>query len=152
MNSAAPSDMSGMDVLGLNLSNPSSHLTASHHAHPYASSISSSASSSSSSVFSLDCVSSQSSISSTSTNPVDVIWENEGISQLAGRNPNGACARAYAKGPAPKVDGVVPPELRTHPRRTNSYSSSAPSARPPPCLLRQSERKVNFVDNLVGKS
>ncbi|KAJ6179932.1 hypothetical protein N7519_010393 [Penicillium mononematosum] len=24
-----------------------------------------------------------------------------------------------------------------------------PSARPPPCLLRQSERKVNFVDNLV---
>lgn len=138
-----------MDVLGLNLSNPSSQLPASHHAHPYASSISSSASSSSSSVFSLDCVSSQSSISSTSTNPVDVIWENESNSQLAGRNPNGACPRAFAKGPASKVDGVVPSELRTHPRRTNSYSSSAPSARPPPCLLRQSERKVNFVDNLV---
>ncbi|OQE42154.1 hypothetical protein PENCOP_c004G05821 [Penicillium coprophilum] len=142
------SDMSGMDVLGLTLSNPSSHSTASHHAHPYASSISSSASSSSSSVFSLDCVS-QSSISSTSTNPVDVIWENESNSHLAGRNPNGACPRAFAKGPASKVDGVVPSELRTHPRRTNSYSSSAPSARPPPCLLRQSERKVNFVDNLV---
>ncbi|KAJ5542772.1 hypothetical protein N7535_005196 [Penicillium sp. DV-2018c] len=143
MNSAAPPDMSGMDVLGMNLSNPSSHLTASQYAHPYASSISSSASSSSSSVFSLDCISSQSSISSTSTNPADVTWENEG------RNPNGACARAYATGRAPKVDGVVPPELRTHPRRTNGYSSSAPSARPPPCLLRQSERKVNFVDNLV---
>ncbi|EKV10008.1 G1/S-specific cyclin Pcl5, putative [Penicillium digitatum PHI26] len=124
-------------------------MTASHHAHPYASSISSSASSSSSSVFSLDCVSSQSSISSTSTNPVDVIWENESNSQLAGRNPNGACPRAFTKGPASKGDGVVPPELRMHPRRTNSYSSSAPSARPPPCLLRQSERKVNFVDNLV---
>jgi hypothetical protein len=81
-----------------------------------------------------------------------VIWENESNSQLAGRNPNGACPRAFAKGPASKVDGVVPSELRTHPRRTNSYSSSAPSARPPPCLLRQSERKVNFVDNLVGKS
>ena len=148
MNSTAPSDMSGMDVLGLNLSNPSSQLTASHHAHPYASSISSSASSSSSSVFSLDCVS-QSSISSTSTNPVDVIWENEGNGQ--GRN-NGACPRPMVKGSAPKVDGVVPSELRTHPRRTNSYASSAPSARPPPCLLRQSERKVNFVDNLVGKS
>jgi hypothetical protein len=149
MNSTAPSDMSRMDVLGLNLSNPSSQLTASHHAHPYASSISSSASSSSSSVFSLDCVSS-SSISSTSTNPVDVIWENEGSGQ--GRNANGACPRATAKGPASKADGVVPSELRTHPRRTNSYASSATSARPPPCLLRQSERKVNFVDNLVGKS
>lgn len=149
MNSAVPPDMSGMDVLGLSISNPSSQLTASHHAHPYSSSISS-ASSSSSSVFSLDCVS-QSSISSTSTNPVDVIWENEGNSQL-GRIPNGVCPRAYAKVPASKVDGVVPPELRMHPRRTNSYSSSAPSARPPPCLLRQSERKVNFVDNLVGKS
>ncbi|KAJ5866819.1 hypothetical protein N7534_001372 [Penicillium rubens] len=148
MNSTVLPDMSGMDVLGMNLSNPSSQLTASHHAHPYASSISSSASSSSSSVFSLDCVSSQSSISSTSTNPVDAIWENENNSQL-GRNPNGACPRAFAKGPASKVDGVVPSELRTHPRRTNSYSSSAPSARPPPCLLRQSERKVNFVDNLV---
>ncbi|KAG0157341.1 hypothetical protein PDIDSM_4526 [Penicillium digitatum] len=141
--------MSGMDVLGMNISHPSSQMTASHHAHPYASSISSSASSSSSSVFSLDCVSSQSSISSTSTNPVDVIWENESNSQLAGRNPNGACPRAFTKGPASKGDGVVPPELRMHPRRTNSFSSSAPSARPPPCLLRQSERKVNFVDNLV---
>ncbi|KAJ5194494.1 hypothetical protein N7472_006960 [Penicillium cf. griseofulvum] len=98
MNSTLP-DMSGMDVLGLTLSNPSSQLAASHHAHPYASSISSSASSSSSSVFSLDCVS-QSSISSTSTNPVDVIWENESNSHLAGRNPNGACPRAFAKGPA----------------------------------------------------
>ncbi|CAG7944207.1 unnamed protein product [Penicillium salamii] len=139
MNTTAP-DMSGMDVLGMNLSNPGSHLTASHHAHPYASSISSSASSSSSSVFSLDCVSS--SISSTSTNPVDVIWE-EG----QGRNA-GAVPRTVSKA-APKADGVVPSELRTHPRRTNSYASSAPSARPPPCLLRQSERKVNFVDNLV---
>ncbi|CAG8389311.1 unnamed protein product [Penicillium salamii] len=140
MNTTAP-DMSGMDVLGMNLSNPGSHLTASHHAHPYASSISSSASSSSSSVFSLDCVSS--SISSTSTNPVDVIWE-EG----QGRNA-GAVPRTLSKVVAPKADGVVPSELRTHPRRTNSYASSAPSARPPPCLLRQSERKVNFVDNLV---
>jgi hypothetical protein len=78
-----------------------------------------------------------------------VIWENEGNGQ--NRNTNGACPRPAAKGLAPKVDGVVPSELRTHPRRTNSYASSAPSARPPPCLLRQSERKVNFVDNLVGK-
>jgi hypothetical protein len=127
-----------MDVLGLNASNSGSQLTASHHAHPYSSI--SSASSSSSSVFSLDCVSS---ISSTSTNPVDV-WDNEGNSQRS----TGFCSRP-CKGSAPKGDGVVPSELRTHPRRTNSYASSAPSARPPPCLLRQSERKVNFVDNLV---
>lgn len=149
MNPSAPPDMSGMDVLGLHISNPSQSKAS--HAHPYASSISSSASSSSSSVFSLDGLS-QSSISSTSTNPVDVIWENDGDSQLAGRNPSGTCPRAFAKGVPPKVDGAVPPELRMHPRRTNSVAASGPAARPPPCLLRQSERKVNFVDNLVGKS
>lgn len=127
-----------MDVLGLHLSNPS------QVKHPYASAISSSASSSSSSVFSLDA---QSSISSTATNPVDVIWENDADGQLAGRN--GSCPRAF-KCP-PKADGSVPPELRMHPRRTNSTVANGPAARPPPCLLRQSERKNNFVDNLVGK-
>ncbi|KAJ6003229.1 hypothetical protein N7451_005776 [Penicillium sp. IBT 35674x] len=136
MNPCAPPDMSGMDVLGL-LSNPSSK----SHAHPYASSISSSASSSSSSVFSLDA---QSSVSSTATNPVDVIWEND-EAQL-GRISGGS--RAFGK-VVPSKDAAVPPELRMHPRRTNSVATSGPGARPPPCLLRQSERKVNFVDNLV---
>lgn len=150
---ATPPDMTEMDVLGLNLSNPSSISKASH-AHPYASSISSSASSSSSSVFSLDAISSQ--ISSTSTNPVDVIWENnnnnDGDHQAAGRNPSAGCPRAFAKGTLPKAtDASVPPEMRQHPRRTNSFAANGPSARAPPCLLRQSERKVNFVDNLVGK-
>lgn len=135
-----------MDVLGLHISNPSSKAS---YAHPYASSISSSASSSSSSVFSLDA--SQSSISSTATNPVDVIWENDADGQQAAR-PAVACPRAFAKGVPPKIDGPVPPELRTHPRRTNSVAANGPGARPPPCLLRQSERKVSFVDNLVGKS
>lgn len=136
-----------MDVLGSHIANPS--LSKASHAHPYASSISSSASSSSSSVFSLDGAS-QSSISSTATNPVDVIWENDD-GQFAGRTQS-ACPRVFTKGVAPKVDGAVPPELRMHPRRTNSVASNGPAARPPPCLLRQSERKVNFVDNLVGKS
>ncbi|KAJ5772490.1 hypothetical protein N7520_003019 [Penicillium odoratum] len=130
------SDMSGMNVLGL-LSNPSSKAS---HAHPYASSISSSASSSSSSVFSLDA---QSSISSTATNPVDVIWEND---ETSGRTSGGS--RVFGK-VVPSKDAAVPPELRMHPRRTNSAATSGPGARPPPCLLRQSERKVNFVDNLV---
>lgn len=155
-----------MDVLGLNLSNPSIQQKASH-AHPYASSIASSASSSSSSIFSLDCVSSQSSISSSSTNPVDVIWENEasGESQVTGRGlvhsneSSSRCLRGGVRGSAPKVaDAAVPPELRKHPRRTscnnvaqpNGASSACP--RPPPSLVRQCERKVNFVDNLVGKS
>ena len=144
MNPVAP-DMSGMDVLGLHLSNPS--LPKVPHAHPYASSISSSASSSSSSVFSLDA--SQSSISSTATNPVDVIWENDAEAQLAGRTSG--CPRAFAKA-VPAKDAAVPAEMRMHPRRTGGVATNGPTARPPPCLLRQSERKVNFVDNLVGKS
>lgn len=144
MNPSASSEMSGMDVLGLHISNPTSKAS---HPHPYASSIASSASSSSSSVFSLDA--SQSSISSTATNPVDVIWENDVDNQQATR-PSVACPRAFVKGVHPKIDGPVPPELRTHPRRTN-VAANGPGARPPPCLLRQSERKVSFVDNLVGK-
>ncbi|KAJ5699124.1 hypothetical protein N7462_001129 [Penicillium macrosclerotiorum] len=145
MNPTAPPDMSGMDALGLHMSNPSSKAS---HAHPYASSIASSASSSSSSVFSLDA--SQSSISSTATNPVDVIWE-DGETPLGRTNPGGpACPRAFVKGLLPKADnGVVPPELRMHPRRTACVANNQAAARPPPCLLRQSERKVNFVDNLV---
>ncbi|GFF24653.1 G1/S-specific cyclin pas1 [Aspergillus udagawae] len=145
--------MTGMDVLGLRDSNPSIQYKA-PYAHPYASSISSSASSSSSSVFSLDCVSNQSSISSTSTNPVDVIWENDGEYQVAGRILTSATSsHGGVRGVLPKAtDAAVAPELRRHPRRTNScmaQSSGVSSARPPPCLLRQSDRKVNFVDNLV---
>lgn len=147
MNPSAPTDTSRMDVLGLHISNPSQSKAS--HAHPYASSLSSSASSSSSSVFSLDGLS-QSSISSTSTNPVDVIWENDGDAQLARRNTSGPLPRVSSKAVFPNTDGPVLPELRMHPRRTNSATNGP--ARPPPCLLRQSERKVAFVDNLVGES
>jgi hypothetical protein len=41
---------------------------------------------------------------------------------------------------------VVPAEQRQHPRR----SSTTLNQRPPPQLVRQCERKVNFVDCLVG--
>jgi hypothetical protein len=152
-----------MDVLGLTDSNPSIAYRVSH-AHPYASSISSSASSSSSSVFSLDGLSTQSSISSTSTTSVDVIWENEGEWQAAGRalaqssESSSRCSRICLRGNAAKVaDTAVPPELRKNPRRTNSFvaqsqSIGLPCVRPPPCLQRQSERKVNFVDNLVDSA
>lgn len=152
--------MTGMDVLGLTYSNPSiQHKT--QNAHPYTSSIASSASSSSSSIFSLDCVSSQSSISSSSTHTVDVIWENEasGETPLTGRGVAQSSESRYPRGGVrPNVsklaDTAVPPELRKNPRRTNSLgvsSNGAPSScvRAPPSLVRQCERKVNFVDNLV---
>ncbi|KAL5341514.1 hypothetical protein BJX70DRAFT_395897 [Aspergillus crustosus] len=144
--------MTGIDVFGLRDSNQSFQYKA-PHAHPYASSISSSASSSSSSVFSLDAVSTHSSISSTSTSSVDVIWENEGEYPVGGRGLGViGGVRGCLRGNAPTTaDAPVPPELRKHPRRTNSglQSSGVSCTRPPPCLLRQSERKVNFVDNLV---
>ncbi|KAI9044878.1 putative G1/S-specific cyclin Pcl5 [Aspergillus affinis] len=149
--------MTGIDVLGLKDPNPGLSYTASY-AHPYtSSSVSSSASSSSSSVFSLDGLSSQGSISSTSTNSVDVIWENDGEYPAAGRglpSLHGPRERAcFLKSPVPKpADVPVAPELRKHPRRTSCVQASngtTTSARPPPCLMRQSERKVNFVDNLV---
>jgi hypothetical protein len=41
---------------------------------------------------------------------------------------------------------AVPADLRQNPRRT----ASATRAACPPPLVRQSDRKVNFVDNLVG--
>ena len=149
-----------MDASGFPIPNPG-HQRA-FHAHPYASSSASSASSSSSSVFSLDGVSSQTSISSSGS--VDVIWENESSNDS---NPSGRglvnssdsishCSRGV-RGAALKVaDAAVPLELRQNPRRTghaattNGTSSSA-CARPPPSLVRQCERKVHFVDNLVGK-
>ncbi|EAU32646.1 conserved hypothetical protein [Aspergillus terreus NIH2624] len=135
--------MTGVDVLGLKDPNPGLSYKTSH-AHPYPSSLSS-ASSSASSVFSLDAISSQGSVSSAATNPADVIWENDAEYPRSTR----ACLRGPPVKPA---DAAVPPELRRHPRRTNSHvvqSNGTACTRPPPCLLRQSERKVNFVDNLV---
>ncbi|RAK74796.1 putative G1/S-specific cyclin Pcl5 [Aspergillus fijiensis CBS 313.89] len=144
--------MSGIDVLGLKDPNPNTQIRAAY-AHPYASTASSSASSSTSSVFSLDGVPTQSSVSSAATLPVDVIWENEGEYAAGGRGLPVVGARGCLRGNAPRVaeSAVVPPELRKHPRRTNSatQANGASCTRPPPCLLRQSERKVNFVDNLV---
>lgn len=49
---------------------------------------------------------------------------------------------------APIPIPAVPAELRQNPRRTASSSGS--SGCHPPSLVRQSDRKVNFVDSLVG--
>jgi hypothetical protein len=48
-----------------------------------------------------------------------------------------------------KSNVQVPPEQRQHPRRTSSGGASRTGC--PPSLVRQCDRKVNFVDSLVGK-
>ena len=148
-----PVDMTGADLLGLRSLNRD---LAQQQKHPYAPSLSSSASSSSSSIFSLDGVSSQSSISSTSTNPVDLVSEGECCRHAAPNSTNEAgprCLRSVISGGITKpTDNAVPPEQRRHGRRTNGLVAQSSSClRPPPCLVRQSQRKVNFVDNLVGE-
>lgn len=50
--------------------------------------------------------------------------------------------------PIPIPIPAVPAELRQNPRRTASSSGS--SGCHPPTLVRQADRKVNFVDSLVG--
>ncbi|KAL7359668.1 cyclin [Histoplasma ohiense] len=156
-----------MDILGFNLANPSLPKSVLQPLpHPCTSSIASSASSSSSSVFSLDS-SSQYSLSS-SVSSVDVIWENEvlGAGDSSSQQPAGGartlssssesnfhCFRS-GRGCGPKVaDAAVAPELRQNPRRTNSNTSlSSACSRAPPSLVRQCDRKVNFVDNLVDSA
>lgn len=150
--------MTGMDVLGLNNSGPGQQKTT--IAHPYSTSTGSSASSSSSSIFSLDGISSQSSIASSTTSAADAIWENEesSVRGLSSHSENAShCLPAGLRGcPSKATDAALPAELRKHPRRTGSSAvssngASATCSRLPPPLVRQCERKVSFVDNLVGK-
>jgi hypothetical protein len=49
-----------------------------------------------------------------------------------------------------KSNVQVPPEQRQHPRRTSSGGASRTGC--PPSLVRQCDRKVNFVDSLVDSS
>jgi hypothetical protein len=51
--------------------------------------------------------------------------------------------------PLSQVREEVPPELRKNPRRTSASSSASRGC--PPTLFRQVDRKVEFVDKLVGK-
>lgn len=142
-----------------------------NHNHPYTASIASSASSSTSSVFSLDAPSSQSSVSSTSTS-----WESEQdnaylLNHSAASRPSipyPAAQQVTAQEviissyqpkarPAHHLQSYpVASERRQHPRRTQPQAplngcptTSGPRA--PPSLVRQSERKENFVETLVGK-
>lgn len=132
--------------------------------YPYNPSVTSSLSSPSSSIFSSDCVSSQCSTTASSVHATtEVTWDNDQPedSQAISRGLNLSSestfhCRSATRGSVFKVaDAAVPLEMRKNPRRTNSYVSSngvcASGARPPPALLRQCERKIDFVDKLVGK-
>jgi PHO85 cyclin-5 len=137
--------------------------------HPYAATLSSSASSSTSSVFS-DAASQASSASSTSQHSQ---WESEEWSSTRPAGPTivdpaslsvlqpitrvstypqyqpSACRETVQERlPSLRSEIVAPMEQRLHPRR----SSTAISQRGPPQLVRQSERKVNFVDCLVDSA
>jgi hypothetical protein len=113
---------------------------------PYEPSIASSASSSQTSIFS-DAASAQSSVASS-------ISDDFRSTQEDARDSYCATAQLQQK----HIVGTqlsqqltyadvtsVPSQQRQHPRR----SSLAKHQRPPP-LVRQADRKVNFVDNLVG--
>lgn len=153
-----------------------SPLRSSADSHPYGLSIATPPSSSTSSIFSLDAPSSQSSTASSSTNSVNLIWvkehENWGHLQSHPEVSQGRSAvssenllrlnSTTTKHEQPEVQPLsqaVAPESRKHPRRThrdaqgNDRNGAAASAcpRPPPALVRQCERKDNFVDSLVGK-
>ncbi|KAF2465982.1 uncharacterized protein BDR25DRAFT_318114 [Lindgomyces ingoldianus] len=149
--------------------------TASPRSHPYAPSLSSSASSSASSVFS-DAASQTSCSSSSTSNSIPIGWESEEwinrsrpIGLGAALDPNSfgtfapisrvntyplyqpsGCRETAPERLLPplRTDIAVPAEQRLHPRR----SSSTINHRPPPQLVRQSERKVNFVDCLVDSA
>ncbi|KAI9748792.1 MAG: hypothetical protein M4579_007116 [Chaenotheca gracillima] len=138
-----------------------------HPNNPYSSSASSAASSSSSSIFSLDGAGSQSS-SVSSTSSLHVVFENNSD---ASSNAHGTSAERTSNDdvyscmtikpcPARSETVVAPAEQRTHPRRTGradsgvqgQSTSATGTCRPPPCLVRQSDRKTHFVDNLVDSA
>lgn len=120
----------------------SSYLTTSSLENgPYSSSLASSASSSSSSVWSeTSSQTSYTSIQSTSDSEhCDATYQSLPSQRLDD----------YAQEWALRLQTVeVPERLRQNSRRTRN---SAINRNGPPSLTRQSDRKVNFVENLVGK-
>jgi hypothetical protein len=113
---------------------------------PYSASIASSASSSSASVCSSS--SSQSDDASSVTSSLDSDPSDSCCYDSATypSTVDEACPAISASWPKHKLSEPAQPRL--HPRRTSA--SSTRSGCPPP-LVRQCDRKVNFVDSLVGK-
>lgn len=63
---------------------------------------------------------------------------------------NARWSQSLPKPAAPAIVSSAVRPLRQNPRRTSSTATSRTGCPPP--LVRQTERKVNFVDNLVGKT
>ncbi|KAK2018317.1 cyclin [Colletotrichum eremochloae] len=115
----------------------------------YSSSLESLTSTSSGSVWS--AVSSQSSSSTSPTNASD----SDSTDSYCLSRPSALCRSAvrftspWVKQTTQQVPIAIPQELRQNPRRTSAGNTRSGA---PPTLVRQSERKVNFVDNLVDSS
>lgn len=127
----------------------------SYHDGPYNPSIASSASSSSASVWSdvASQSSEDSSVHSAGAGSESEIHETYFCTSQPSYQPShhnicdpSVTTNTYwpKSGPA-----SVAPEQRQHPRRTNTGAVSRLGCPPP--LVRQCDRKVNFVDSLVGK-
>lgn len=126
----------------------SSAFISTYQNNTYSSSLESLTSTSSGSVWS--AVSSQSSTSTSPTNTSD----SDSTDVYCLSRPSAACDTAvrftspWPRQSTQQAAAAIPQELRQNPRRT---SGSATRSGAPPTLVRQAERKVNFVDNLVGK-
>nr|OQO20819.1 hypothetical protein B0A51_14815 [Rachicladosporium sp. CCFEE 5018] len=138
-----------MSVLTLSPSDLGSHLLASRGSGPYEPSIASSASSSQLSVFS-GTASEHSSVASSisddfrsSQDERDCVPPRLGLSALEESQGLHSCKQQLSYADVTSV----PSDQRQHPRR----SSLAKHQRPPP-LVRQAERKLTFVDNLVDSA
>ena len=142
--------------------------------YPYTPSIASAASSSWSSVFSVDGKSSQSSAPS-SVKSGSPTWDSDsgnyqGVAQTEYSNPAASHGNFLRTSEAIRIqqhnaihvqqilpcEVAVAPELRVNPRRTQQSSQAGcqdgkSTTRAPPSLVRQCDRKDNFVESLVGK-
>jgi PHO85 cyclin-5 len=120
---------------------------------PYNPSLASSASSSSASVWSVASQSSDdSSVHSTGvTSDAEISDSYCYTSQPSYQPITGVCERSATSTAcwSKNILSTIAPQQRQHSRRTNAGIGTR-SGCPPP-LIRQCDRKVNFVDSLVGK-
>jgi hypothetical protein len=128
-------------------------ITTYHHDGPYSSSLSSSASSSCASVFS-DAASQSSDDSSVHSGGSSDSEQSDAYCrttrQSSYQSLEDQCDVITPTECWPKsVLTSSVPQKRPHPRRTSKLASR--KARSPPSLVRQCDRKVSFVDSLVGK-
>lgn len=127
----------------------------SYHSGPYNSSLASSASSSSASVWSdaASQSSDDSSVHSAGALSDSEISESYCCTTQTAYQPvknvsEQAIVVSVSSWPKSVLANVVP-EQRQHPRRTSVGAVARSGC--PPALVRQCDRKVNFVDSLVGK-